>query len=201
MVYMKNGKARFKPGEIIFPWRGKGMFGHGSGQITVHSLGAAHDRIRLTFNDTGEQRVLDRYEYERMKEEVKKGYFNEQETFWKATYRYTTEGKIAADRNLIQGFTKAIHTRYQHASVKDLPLEDRQYMIELFQQMSIEDRKKFMDQDYDLFSQIIDYENEISMDDDYFQGTSESRYIMSKLESYLKPEQIRRARNLARMRV
>lgn len=198
---MKGGKARFRPGEILFDWHGKGMFGHDSGQIEVYSLGRAHDRIRLKDVDTGETRTMDRYEYERLKEEVKSGYFMNKEIFWKASYHVTNEGKIAADRNLIQGFTKAIHTRYQHASIKELPLIDRQYMIELFQQMSIEDRKKFMDQDYDLFSQIIDYENEISMDDDYFQGTSESKYIMNKLESYLKPEQIRRARNLARMRV
>ena len=201
MVYIKGSKRHFKPGERIFDWHGEKMFGNESGQIQVHTLGRNRDRIRLRDVDTGEERILARVEYDRLKKEVKAGFFRSQEWFWKASYRATAEGKREMDMNLIRGFTKAIHTRYQHASTKDLPLVERQYMIELFQQMSLEDRKKFMDQDYDLFSQIIDYENEISMDDDYFEGTSESRYIMNKLESYLKPEQIRRARNLARMRV
>lgn len=197
----KRGRGKFQPGQQNFSWTGKGMFGYKPGQIMVHALGAAKDRIRLTDVSTGETRTMDRIDYENLKEEVRLGNFVSQETFWKASYHRTTEGKIGADKNLIRGFTTAIHSRYQHASLKEIPLVERQYIIELFEQMTLEQRKNFMDIDGRLFSQIKDYEEEIVMDEDYKKGLSEYQYIQKKLESYLKPEEIRRARNLARMRV
>ena len=184
----------FRPGERIYSYTGRqvknkkgeiktqAIFGHEAGQIKVSVLGKAKDRIRLTDVDTGERHDISRYEYERLKEELRTGHFKHKEAFFKATYWQTREGQNARGFQASENFETMLNARYG-----DNPQFEyyKAYIMELFNGLSNAEKAEFFRKEDKLIRELWEYEYKLNLQE-YVESSISNEFdlLVSKLEQY-----------------
>lgn len=178
-IYLYSGKqVKNKKGEIVAPT----LFGHGPGQIKVSALGRAKDRIRLTDVDTGEKHDISRYEYERLKEEVKAGHFKHKEAFFKATYWQTREGQNARSYHASENFETMLDARYDNVPGYG---DYKAYILELFNGLSNKEKADFFEKEDKLIREVWEYDYKLNLEEyKEYAPTSEFDLLIKKLEEY-----------------
>ena len=199
---MAGFKKRFKPGSLNFNFEGytikdskgnikqKATFGREQGQVKVIALGKARDRIRLEDVSTGKKYEMTRFDYESLKEELRKGHFKSTEIFLKAAYWRTSEGHNAKTEIARQNLKDALHSRYA-GDVVDPEYEKKwEYIESLIENMDYEQMTQFTLDNERLVREIFDYEYHIDPETyGYDDKTSALTMIQSELEKYFTPEQ------------
>lgn len=194
----------FKPGERIFDYTGKSvrdsnyrivqksLFGHGENQIKVIALGERKDRIKLVDNNTGKQLVLNRFDYESLKEELRQGHFKSGDIFFKASYWHSEEGKTARSSLASENFEAMLNSRYS-----DDPryFEYKEYIMGLFNAMSPDKKAQFMKDNEKLIRDLWEYDYVLDMEEyGYSKDTSELEMLRKELEKVIPKQKVQRVR-------
>lgn len=188
-TYNYTGQSvKDKRGRIVSP----SIFGYKEGQIKVTALGRARDTIRLTNVSTGEKHIISRQDYEKYKEELRAGYFKSKESFFKATYWKTTEGKEAQSALASQNFETMLDKRYS-----DNPefAKRKSYILELFKNLTNDEKADFFEEQDKLVRDLWKYDYALSAKEyPELENMSELEYIEKKLEDYFQhnPNKLRR---------
>lgn len=194
----------FKPGERIFDYTGKAvrdsnyrvvqksLFGHGANQIKVIAMGARKDEIKLVQNDTGKTIKMTRYEYERLKEELKQGHFKSGEVFFKAAYANSYEGIEGRNNVASENFEYMLDSRYE----KDPHYyEYKEYIVKMFDTLSPNKKAQFMKDNEKLIRDLWEYDYVLDMEEyGYTKDTSELEMLRKELEKYFPKDKITRMR-------